>query len=161
MISDRSLLNIKPNTSDYISYYNNILEVNSLLIKQILINLSQISYGENCCISCFAGKDRTGVLAYIIQKILNYDVDEIKESYVQSGKELSENILLFKENAYKKKLSLNEYAERFAFGELIFYSFDNYFVTKYGNIECYLETLGVNRVYINQIIKIFGDKNDL
>lgn len=94
----------------------------------------------SCVIMCHYGKDRTGVIAALIGLIVNREFSEIIEDYAISSKNLKEteddNVFsCLKSNAEIMKELLDR------------------FVAEYGNIDNYLEVVGINMEEKQELIK--------
>lgn len=150
-----------PNSENYFQYYIAILENNSCIIKDIFLYLSNLSGDGNVSISCYAGKDRTGIISYLLQKILDYDVIYIKNNYIKSSEDLYNNRNFFYKSSIKKGLTIEEYSQRFLICKAIFDIFDNYFFNKFFSINNYFNSIGIDDSVLTRLKKIYGEKDGL
>lgn len=93
------------------SYINMVDDVMENIIDTIMNADTNVLY------FCNAGKDRTGVVSAIILSKLGYDKQYIIDDYLQSGKNLKDELKLFAENNPNIDINVitpqSEYMEKF------------------------------------------------
>lgn len=130
-----------PSAKDYAQYGISLLEQNTGVFYSIFQLL--LSQNNPIIFGCYAGKDRTGLVAALI--LLAHQVPEqiIIDDYLQTGEELRKNIDYFKENWVKKNLTRKEYIGRMQTREETMTILLNYITNKYNSIFGYLKTIGL------------------
>lgn len=105
----RSLM--MPSRDDYVTYYKDLIRNNRTAIKEILSFISFSSYSK-FLISCYAGKDRTGVIIALLLLLLGQPIDYIAHDYHKSHAQLKLHADMFKKNWEKKGLTKMQYMVR-------------------------------------------------
>ena len=103
-------------------------------------------------LGCYAGKDRTGLLALLLLLKHNIPKNIILNDYLATGPSLLRNLDYFKENWVKKGLSRDEYAERMQPKKETLIRLLAHIESQYHGIQGYLELIGYNK----QLEKISG-----
>lgn len=113
-----------------------------LLQYRVIYNILDIikKANGNCVIMCHYGKDRTGVISALIGLIVNKGLEDIVEDYAVS----SQNFKDIEDDNIFANLKSNE---------IIMRIFIEKFFLKYGNIDKYLELVGINLDEKQELIK--------
>lgn len=132
-----------PNYYDYYDSYKELLIHNKEQYKNIFLYLSSI-YQQRCIFSCFAGKDRTGILAILILLLLDFKLEEIVYDYVASGKLLLENISYFENKWTQKGLTKKQYIDRLTPDPRTATLLIEHIKESYGGVKGYLQDIGLH-----------------
>lgn len=89
-------------------------------------------------ITCYSGKDRTGLLCFLLLWKNNVSTTLISEDYAQSRHQLLQNISLFEKNWVKRGLSQQEYATRILSPSTIPQRLETWIIANYGSLNEYL-----------------------
>lgn len=148
----------QPEASDYLYYYQQIIKKNSSQIATLLNALLQQLAQGSCLIGCYAGKDRTGVICYLIHRMLETPIEEIATDYNHSSKSLLKAKEFFSNNAIRKKLSLDEYCQRFSLCPSIFNAFHQWFDGQYPIITDYCDNIGLADDYCMKLKRYLNEE---
>jgi hypothetical protein len=96
---------------DLITNYLEILEKESSLIIKVVEELIQAG-NQNILIGCNMGKDRTGIIAYMLMRKLKIPLKIIAEDYAKSKELLLMDIDMFENHWSKRNMSRDEYTKR-------------------------------------------------
>lgn len=146
-----------PNFYDYFDSYIGLLQNNEQQLKKIFIFLSE-NYDARCVIGCFAGKDRTGLVAILFMMLLGFTTEDIIHDYVESGRYLTQNIDYFEESWIKKGWTKEHYIHRLTPNSKTALLVIEYITEKYGNIDGYLENLGMQPKDCLDMLTYFRNK---
>lgn len=130
-----------PDAVDYFDYSVALLESNKAEFAAIFKIITE--HKNNAIMfGCYAGKDRTGLLAVLI--LLHYNVPRriIIEDYLASGPCLSNNLDYFEQNWLKKGLTKAAYNERMQPKEQTVVMLMDYIEHHYGGIAGYFNHIG-------------------
>lgn len=116
--------------------YKKILIKNQENIKEIIGLINKIN--APFAFGCAAGKDRTGVLSYIILRYLGEPINVIASDFSLSKSSLIDDISLFQSHWLKKGLTKQEYIERINTSEEIIFLLDKWVSETYGSVYEYL-----------------------
>ena len=89
-------------------------------------------------IGCFAGKDRTGVAAYVLARFFGTDLSAIALDYAASESRLKSNVDYFENNWLKKGITREQYRDRIHCPVSVIYALDAWVTSSYGGIHEYL-----------------------
>lgn len=104
-----------PTDEDYIKYYQDIIQNSQDNIMKVLSAVEDgLSMRRSMLIYCHAGKDRTGIIAWLVQVLMGYSKDEILASYQESSNQLLAYADIFQSNWEKRGMSKAEYLPRLA-----------------------------------------------
>lgn len=96
----------KPNEVDYAEYYLEIFYSNIRMIRKIFSCIAKVEF-ENLLIGCKFGKDRTGIIIYLLLVVLDINESIIFFDYTESAKYLKSNVELRTKYLNKSHLSFN------------------------------------------------------
>ncbi len=116
-----------PNTVKYKNVIDQILKQNE----------------EQFIFHCSAGKDRTGIFGILLMYILDFDIEDIKNEYLQIEQKSIEIMM----KKFKNKLpngNVEDYHILFTITEDFFNSYMIGINESYGNLDNYLEKIGVS-----------------
>ena len=145
----KDFLPLVPKPMDYLSYYKILLEQKKILFE-LFISINEMLVNGNVAISCYAGKDRTGVICYLIHFMLNSTPQDTEKDYV-----LSKDFLLMKKesfihNARKKNLNLEQYCKRFLLCSEIYTIFNDWFRSQFPDVPSFLSYIGLPGCFLLQ-----------
>lgn len=150
-VYDDSHINIlSPGASEYSRYYLEILYTGSKTIVNFL-NFVASNECSNFIFGCYAGKDRTGVMAVILLEILGYSINEIAYDYALSVRYLLRQVDFFSEKWKKKNITKEEYLIRLKTQEETIYLLYEYLNEYYGGFVNFLKKIGVEQTVISAI----------
>lgn len=142
---------IKPTYYNYAKYYLRFLETCKDNIAIFFIYLSNL-VKEKIVYGCSLGKDRTGIISFLLLSCMGMNVDEIRQDYLLS------NCLKYDKNVYSYFINndKHDYISRLDKLDQIFELFYDQFAEKYGTVENYLCEIGVTKeiqekIYVNYI----------
>lgn len=141
-----------PDFFDYYDSYRCLLENNKHQFKNIFLRLIS-SYKERCLFACFAGKDRTGIVAILLLLLLEFKNAVIVNEYVQSGKYLLKEIDYFKQKWLSKNLSKEQYLYRIKPDPKTALLLINYIGQKYGSIHGYMSEIELDKKDYQEFVK--------
>ena len=75
----------------YIEYYMHILDIHTKDIVNIFQTIENNLLDKNILVFCYAGKDRTGIISWLLQELAGLEHDNIIDSYVKSEQHLFDN----------------------------------------------------------------------
>ncbi len=131
-----------PDYNDYYDSYKELLVLNKEQYKNIIIHLAKV-YKQGCIFSCFAGKDRTGILAILLMLFVGVERNDIITDYVASEKSLLNNINYFESKWTKKGLSKVQYAARLTPSPQTATLLIHHINSIYGGVSGYLDDIGL------------------
>lgn len=140
-----------PFLEDYVALYWHYLTKCSNTIFDIFKALSFLKNNENVLISCYAGKDRTGLICALINGLLNRDKSVIIADYVLSEMYLQKQIAFFELNWQKRGITPDEYNLRFSGLIKLISQVLEKIEKVYGGISEYLLCIGLDGLSINKI----------
>lgn len=126
-----------PTATDYYDYYVSLLVSNKVAFREIF-SLIESRQGQIGLFACYAGKDRTGVLAALLLLAEQVSADDIIADYLATGPSLSSNITYFEANWRKKNLSQAEYKQRMQPKRQTMVMLIDYINRTYGGVQRYL-----------------------
>ena len=144
---------IIPQKNDYLNLYWHYLTQCSEVICNFFYNLSSMDEGQRILISCYAGKDRTGIICALLCGLFTDDYQLIIEDFCTSLLYLQEQIDFFKPNWEKRNIDKITYGARFHSLEDIISELLIKIDAVYGGIIAYLLAIGVTEQVINKIRK--------
>lgn len=124
-----------PTPKDYIEYYISILENSKQTIVETLNYIANNIHNNNILIFCHAGKDRTGIIAWLLQELSSIPQNKIIDEYVITSKMLTKNCNIFQHNWEKKQISKNDYLPRLQVTSDILLGAMGYIEKKSNNID--------------------------
>lgn len=127
-----------PTEADYIDYYLRIIDSCTQEIKEIMHVLSNKPSTDNLLIFCHAGKDRTGLIAWMFQEYKGFDIDDIYSGYCATKDNLVPFIDIFKAHWTKRGLSKEDYLIRFNANPMILRVVRDNFISQYGSIQKFM-----------------------
>jgi protein-tyrosine phosphatase len=139
-----------PNFKDYYENYCELIITNKETILLILCFIATSSY-ERFLLSCYAGKDRTGIIIMFIMAIIGIDKKSIIDDYVLTGEYLMNHIHYFKRNWEKRRLLKNEYLHRLQPDERSASMLIENLTRDYGGLVSFLYSLGLTNEIIRKI----------
>ena len=142
---------------DMIGSFDNMLERNYTVITQLYFDLIDYSQNqirdvfkllakhenESIYYSCTAGKDRTGIITFILLSLVGIPEDEIIANYTES---FENNLPLDAKAPMHPKMEMYRYSKP----EYIIDTM-RYIQKKYGGPEKYLQHLGISQAEIDRI----------
>lgn len=131
-----------PTGTDYYSYYVHLLEVNKSILREIFVFINN-QFHERCIFGCYAGKDRTGIIAFLLLKLFDFHEDDILNDYLASRISLVDNIDYFRKTWEKKGLTKEQYIARITPTKEPILLLCEYLSHKYGSIEGYFNDLNL------------------
>lgn len=133
-----------PNFYDYYDSYRCLLELNKGTIKALLEYLS-LSFNKRCIFACYAGKDRTGIIAIILLMSMEFSKIDIIADYIESEKYLHKGIAYFRKNWLEKGLTKEAYRQRLTPHPNTVKLLIEYICNTYGSIWGYLDDIDIER----------------
>lgn len=146
---------IFPDFKDYSYYYCDLLERNKDIIVSLFYFIATSEF-KRIIVSCYAGKDRTGIIIFLIMIVLGVDKELIIEDFVLSKKFLAKDIEYFKENWKKRGINKEEYLKRINPDHKTLREVINYLNSNYGSSILYLNKIGVPENIFTKIRKKFS-----
>lgn len=146
--------NLEPDSRDYALFYLEILEEGAGRIKELFNFILE----EDCfpfIYGCFAGKDRTGVISYLILHIIGASREEIFQDYQASTQHLMKKIDFFQSKWKKKGITKEKYQKRLQAEQETVILLEEMVQEKYGSIFNYLKELGFANEKLNQLKERF------
>ncbi|MFD1708572.1 tyrosine-protein phosphatase [Siminovitchia sediminis] len=129
---------------DYVQYYEQILAYNQselyILFTELLYHLNF----RNFVFGCHAGKDRTGIVSYLLLSMAGKSIDDKVKDYVLSSYYINQKLDFFKKSWQKRGLTPLEYAKRIEAIPTTIKLFDRSIKSIYGGVENYFNTIGFN-----------------
>jgi protein-tyrosine phosphatase len=144
----------KPNSIHYSNFYSQIALNIYPTIKIILTHLT-VNTGLPIAFGCYAGKDRTGVIAAVLLMMLEVPNEYICHNYALSARYLRPHIARFSFHWQKKKISSYDYARRLETIPETMRKFIDWVCNEYGSIENLLLTLGLKLELIQSFKGIY------
>ena len=138
-----------PIVQNYVEYYMAFLVTCK---KQIAYFFECLSKDEqaNILYGCTLGKDRTGIITYLLLSCMNTPFDVSKSDYIKSEEELVNNQVVID---YFKSINKNDFYNRISNLDKIFECFNYQFIKKYGTVYNYLLEIGINEFEQKNIYK--------
>lgn len=127
-----------PSARDYYDYSVSLLRNNRSVFSAIF-DFMGARKELAVLFSCYAGKDRTGLLAILVLLFHHSTSDMIIADYLESGPSLKKSLSYFERNWLKKGLSPNEYQERMQPSEETASMLLDYIEISFSGIRGYLE----------------------
>lgn len=154
MNSDSSYLSDKkyPTAEDYYEYSLDLLERNQSVFYSIFQYFIKFD-NKPIMFGCYAGKDRTGLLAILILLFYGVPRDIIVSDYLETGNGLLRNIDYFENNWIKRKLTKEEYTIRIQPKKETAIMLLDYVEFFYNGIDNYLKHIGLSA---NDLRKLKG-----
>lgn len=140
------------NVSDYCALYLNIIEKNIQTIKSLFYYFATEAELP-LVISCYAGKDRTGVIAYLILSLLDYPLEEIVYDYQLSNDYLLPKIHFFSKIWENMRLTKAQYIKRTQAKGLTIYALHRMIAKKYGDVLSLLSRSDSSVVKLDRFIE--------
>lgn len=141
---------LHPTFNDYYEHYYAILTQNSADFVDIVEFIAESEY-QRFLISCYAGKDRTGVIIFLVFSLLDIDIDSILKDYVLSGSYLLPHIDEFKSNWQKRGLDKADYKSRLLPDERTLVCLLARITKEFGSVSEYLFTHGLSRKIVRKL----------
>jgi len=139
-----------PNYIDYYKNYHELIISNKEIILSILAFIATSHY-DRFILSCYAGKDRTGVVVMLIMSILEINIKAILHDYVLTGQYLLHHINYFRNNWEKRGLKKEEYLPRLQPDVRSLRMLIENLLERYGSISAFLNTIGFEKKLIEKI----------
>jgi len=140
-----------PLVNDYVNLYWQYLTECSNKIFNLFTQIASLKDHEKILISCYAGKDRTGLICALITGLLISDKQLIIDDYCESSIFLLKQIDYFQTNWEKRKITKMDYSQRFKYLNDIICLLLDKIEMKYGNIYSYLISIGINEQTLNNV----------
>lgn len=122
---------------DLFGFYKDLLLNNKheyRYITNTVLKGMPIAYG------CYAGKDRTGLLSYLVMSLLEIPFEVILKDYAQSEKHIRNEIDVFETNWLKRNISREEYKNRIISPPETLIALDKWIQAEFGNVKGYLRS---------------------
>ena len=123
--------------------------------KEVFYNIFKtfISVEGGVIINCTAGKDRTGIVIYLMLSLCEIDFNTILKDYMLSDEYIEERLPIVREVINDFPKFLGDAKEEYLV------EFHNSFLDKYHDVENYLLSTGLNKEEIEQVKnKLLGDE---
>lgn len=144
-----------PTPEDYACYYMIILLNDRQRIRELLNFIATTPNCYSFVIGCSAGKDRTGLIIYLLLKIGGISIDTIALDYELSNNYLLKDIEFLSLHRKKRNITEEDYIKRITAKKETIYILDSLFQEKYGNIWDYLQDIGMCKSNICSIQERF------
>lgn len=128
------------------SYINLVLHNAENIVK--LLKFLIVTKHQRFVISCYAGKDRTGIMSAIILLLFDMPLWLIHADYVMSTAYLLPHIAAFEENWRKRHIEQAVYQNRFKIDPRALQYFFDYFDHHHHGLLVYLQQHGLNNTDI-------------
>lgn len=146
-----------PTELDYGEYYKKLLNLSSKEIKKIFEILSdENNYPIVYC--CSIGKDRTGVISYLLLSLVGVSFAEIVYDYKKSKEFLVPNIHYFSERWIKKNLTIDDYIKRFTPSEKSLIIVNDYINENYGGVYNFLLKQNLDEKTLHKVKFLYDKK---
>jgi hypothetical protein len=146
-----------PAEIDYVTYYWVLIDQIATALKRLIELVNNFQYP--LMFGCYAGKDRTGLLAALILKILNYDNTFIATEYSRSYYSLLKKIDIFREHWEKRGITKDEYSFRLSSNKNIMYHFLVEFDAKYDDILTFLKEKEIYKSDIENFKRVLSKRS--
>lgn len=115
--------------------------------KEVFYNVFKtfISVDGGVIINCTAGKDRTGIVVYLMLSLLGVDFKTILDDYISSDTNIKENLIIVRQQISNFPKFLGDAKEEYLV------DFHKGFINKYKNVNSYLLSVGLEEDEIEQI----------
>ncbi|MFN8771077.1 MAG: tyrosine-protein phosphatase [Neisseriaceae bacterium] len=143
-----------PTFNDYSNYYYHLIMNNKTKLTEI-INFIATSQYKRFLFSCYAGKDRTGIIIILIMLIIGINVDPITYDYALSGKYLTQHIEVFQYNWEKRGLTKEDYIARLTPDKRTITTLITMLLTEFDTIDNFLLNLGISKEIVDNLKKKF------
>lgn len=151
--------NLYPSFIDYYQHYDAMIEHNRVQLIRIIEFIAESEY-QRFLLSCYAGKDRTGIIIFLIFSLLGIDTHHILNDYTLSGQYLLPHIDQFKSNWQKRNINKHDYMFRLLPDERTIIYLLVHISRVYGSISNFLFTIGLSkRVAMMLKAKFYTYKN--
>jgi protein-tyrosine phosphatase len=144
----------RPTFIDYFKYYVELIQMNGDQINKIIKFMLATPY-HSYLFSCYAGKDRTGIIILLIMGLLNREKEEVIADYHASKDKLLSQIAFFEKNWLAKKLTMEQYSKRFDCDVRTMEMLFEKIRFEYGGISNYFLKIGVTQKEQNQMQEKF------
>ncbi len=148
----------KPTNYNYGLYYMKILERGEDSIYKFIKFLEEMERIEPIIYGCSLGKDRTGVVSYVLLNILNAKKKDIYTDYSMSKKYLTSNLNV--REFFRGRQFGHNYVQRCNSNNLILKNFEDMFIEKYKSFSNYLLQTGITAEMCANIRKKWGYNNE-
>lgn len=146
----------QPSPHDYLNLYWHYLSECTDQIKAFFEDVSLLKPMQRILISCYAGKDRTGVLCLLLSSLLTTNRRIILEDFCLSSYYLFKQIDFFKQNWQKRNIDKSTYAARFTEISVSAEMLMDRIYSEFGGPREYLLSIGVTQMMINKIQNHFS-----
>lgn len=133
----------KPSYVDYANYYYGLLDNNRALLARLIERIAHSPY-ERFIISCYAGKDRTGVVIFLLLNLLNVNSESIYSDYELTADYLLPRYHYFQKNWQKRQISSEQYCHRLRVNRCTLQLLEQKLNKEEGGINAYWQTLGID-----------------
>lgn len=143
-----------PTELDYVKYYTDLIHSN---ISNIILIFKEIAHttADSFLFSCYAGKDRTGIICALLLTILNVDKNIIFADYKKSGDYLLPFSDWFESNWKKRNLQEQQYLCRLSTKTETIEAVFTYFDDEFGGLIDFLIRHRLSMFDIHKIKKKF------
>lgn len=137
----------------YISLFQAYKQTIGKMINDILEYIVSNSDKKNVLISCFAGKDRTGVVCAIISLLLGCSWSSIINDFMKTDTYLKYNMPYFQRNWKKRNLNQEQYIQRIKPHERAISEFLSYITHDFGQEPINLaKSMAIDEKLLKQVI---------
>lgn len=133
----------RPEPSDYAAYYLDLLQGNGETVRSLLLFMTRELGLRRFVFGCSAGKDRTGVVAFLLLSLAGAAPETIVEDYALTTAFNRANLEYFRPHWEKRGMTPEEYAERIAARPEIIRLFAEGITRSYGGVVGYLHSVGL------------------
>lgn len=127
---------------DYAHYYEQILENGQSALHRLFSTLLYELGFRNFVFGCHAGKDRTGVVAYLLLSLAGTPLETIVRDYVLSTPYIHDKLAFFRSSWEKRGLTPEAYVKRIEARPETMRLFNRSVQANYGGAENYLHMIG-------------------
>lgn len=143
-------------TTEYANYYFDILMNNRETIRLLFSFLYTELNFKHFIFGCSFGKDRTGLIAYLIQNLADVSLPDILDDYEKSSNFISIQKHFIRDKWESKMLSEEEYLERIKANRETLLKLGDMLNDRFGNIKNFFADLGFSQLEIEQMKKILS-----
>lgn len=141
-----------PSPQAYAHYYYDILQCCSDQISKALEQIAKYA-NEPLVFGCYAGKDRTGLIAICLMEIGGAGIDRIRIDYAESTAELYKNERHFQGKWLKRNIDSKTYMQRItAHPETVDYLYE---LLKGKSVVSHLKNLGLKSSTIKKLTRLY------
>lgn len=127
---------LSPTIYDYTTYYLRIMMTGVESFRAFLNYLLQNDGGV--LFGCYAGKDRTGIAAFLLHHLLGSTDEIISSDFLETNPQIMLYGHLFEQNWLKRGITQEEYFDRIKLDDSFYYFLNTAVVERFGSFKHYI-----------------------